>query len=116
VDLSKRYFQWYHNGTKLGITYCDFDTNGKPLFPALSVDTDECCCLNFGGKPFAYPVDEGEEEEAWREFISMGHEKTIPLEFSSGYEEEKEVISSSEEEEEEEEEEDREAMAPDFVL
>lgn len=68
VDLDKKYFLFSLNGKCLGIAYPGFDTVGKPLYPALSVDTDESCCVNFGSSPFLYP----DIEEQWLEMVASG--------------------------------------------
>lgn len=122
VDLDKKYMRWSLNGTKLGICYCNFPTEGKPLYPALSIDTEESCCLNFGGKPFVYPVDEQEEVEAWHEFTSamLGQEDVkVPdeEEISSAEEEDEDEDKNEDEDEEDEEADDeREARGPDFTF
>lgn len=59
VDLDAGTLTFYRNGQTLGTAYDRVRTMQPSLayFPAVSLSHTERCTLNFGGKPFMYPVD-----------------------------------------------------------
>ena len=66
IDLDKREIRFYRNGVDLGVAFRNVrsavsgDKSRSSLlayFPALSLSHGERCELNFGAKPFRYPVE-----------------------------------------------------------
>lgn len=69
IDLDSREISFYRNGIDLGIAFRNVRTAKSSLnstdndnmlayFPALSLSHGERCDLNFGSRPFRYPVDD----------------------------------------------------------
>jgi hypothetical protein len=58
IDLDARTLTFYRNGHSLGVAYDRVRTMQPSLayFPAVSLSHTERCTLNFGAKPFAYPI------------------------------------------------------------
>ncbi len=58
IDLDKGEIAFYRNGVSLGVAFRNVRTKQPSLayFPTLSLSYAERCDLNFGGRPFAYPV------------------------------------------------------------
>lgn len=66
IDLDKREIRFYRNGIDLGVAFRNVRSavSGErsrrsmlAYFPALSLSHGERCELNFGSKPFRYPVE-----------------------------------------------------------
>ena len=55
IDLEKGEISFSRNGTSLGIAFTEVGI--LPYYPAISLSQGERCDLNFGGKPFRYPVE-----------------------------------------------------------
>jgi hypothetical protein len=59
LDLDAGSLTFYRNGVSMGVAYDRVRTMQPSLayFPAVSLSHTERCCLNFGGKPFVYPLE-----------------------------------------------------------
>jgi len=61
IDLDKGEISFYRNGQSLGVAFSNvrFGENavGLAYFPAISLSFGEKCYLNFGSRPFEYPVE-----------------------------------------------------------
>ncbi|XP_078432636.1 E3 ubiquitin-protein ligase RKP isoform X2 [Wolffia australiana] len=60
IDLEEREISFYRNGVSLGIAFHGVRCGGAKAigyYPAISLSQGERCELNFGGRPFKYPVD-----------------------------------------------------------
>ncbi len=61
LDLDQGQITFYRNGESLGVAFNNVKHGengvGIAYFPALSLSFGEKCYLNFGSRPFEYPVD-----------------------------------------------------------
>jgi Kip1 ubiquitination-promoting complex protein 1 len=59
IDLDAGQISFFRNGFPLGVAYDGVRTlePKQGYFPAISLSHSERCELNFGGRPFKYPVD-----------------------------------------------------------
>ncbi|XP_077224077.1 E3 ubiquitin-protein ligase RKP [Tasmannia lanceolata] len=59
IDLDLDEISFYRNGISLGVAFYGVRKMGPGLgyFPAVSLSQGERCDLNFGSRPFKYPVD-----------------------------------------------------------
>jgi Kip1 ubiquitination-promoting complex protein 1 len=59
LDLNRSQIIFYRNGTSLGVAYDNVRLLGpdQGYFPAISLSHGERCELNFGARPFKYPVE-----------------------------------------------------------
>eukprot|EP01091_Cochliopodium_minus_P011049 TRINITY_DN3069_c0_g1_i1.p1 TRINITY_DN3069_c0_g1~~TRINITY_DN3069_c0_g1_i1.p1 ORF type:complete len:699 (-),score=235.78 TRINITY_DN3069_c0_g1_i1:97-2193(-) len=59
IDLEKATISFYRNGIFLGVAYENIRTkvSGLAYFPSLSISHGECSLLNFGKRPFEFPVE-----------------------------------------------------------
>ncbi|GMH38363.1 hypothetical protein BSKO_06247 [Bryopsis sp. KO-2023] len=59
MDLDAGELSFYRNNVSMGVAYPNVSTlqPGLGYFPAISLSHGERCDLNFGGRPFQYPVE-----------------------------------------------------------
>lgn len=59
IDLECDEISFYRNGVSLGVAFHGIRKMGPGLgyYPAISLSQGERCGLNFGGRPFKYPVE-----------------------------------------------------------
>ncbi|KAI0506995.1 hypothetical protein KFK09_013113 [Dendrobium nobile] len=59
IDLNKDMISFYRNGAPLGVAFDGIRKMGPRIgyYPAFSLSEGESCELNFGSRPFKYPVD-----------------------------------------------------------
>nr|AFN42812.1 E3 ubiquitin protein ligase-like protein [Marsilea vestita] len=59
IDLDVGEISFLRNGVSLGVAYAEDKnpTSQLPYYPAISLSQGERCELNFGGRPFKYPVE-----------------------------------------------------------
>ncbi|GAB2279360.1 hypothetical protein Dimus_014002 [Dionaea muscipula] len=58
IDLDEDEILFFRNGISLGVAFCGIRKMlpGAGYFPAISLSQDEKCDLNFGSRPFKYPI------------------------------------------------------------
>ncbi|XP_015580547.2 E3 ubiquitin-protein ligase RKP isoform X1 [Ricinus communis] len=58
IDLDQDKILFYRNGVSLGVAFCGIRKMGPGFgyHPAISLSQGERCELNFGGRPFKYPI------------------------------------------------------------
>ncbi|KAG8642914.1 E3 ubiquitin-protein ligase RKP isoform X2 [Manihot esculenta] len=58
IDLDHDEILFYRNGVSLGVAFHGIRKKGPGFgyYPALSLSQGECCELNFGARPFKYPI------------------------------------------------------------
>jgi hypothetical protein len=59
IDLERGEISFYRNGKSLGVAFHSVrvGVQGVAYFPALSISYGEKCSLNFGSRPFKFPVE-----------------------------------------------------------
>ncbi|XP_008810251.2 E3 ubiquitin-protein ligase RKP isoform X1 [Phoenix dactylifera] len=59
IDLDADMISFYRNGESLGVAFDGVRKmeRGLGYYPAISLSKGECCDLNFGARPFKYPID-----------------------------------------------------------
>ncbi|KAL5703827.1 RING-type E3 ubiquitin transferase [Ranunculus cassubicifolius] len=59
IDLDHNQISFYRNGDSLGVAFDGIRSMepGKGYYPAISLSQGERCDLNFGSRPFKYPID-----------------------------------------------------------
>ncbi|KAG1334510.1 E3 ubiquitin-protein ligase RKP [Cocos nucifera] len=59
IDLDADMISFYRNGESLGVAFDGVRKMepGLGYYPAISLSEGECCDLNFGARPFKYPID-----------------------------------------------------------
>lgn len=59
VDLDRDEISFYRNGFPLGVAFSGIRkmVPGLGYYPAISLSQGERCEINFGGRPFQYPID-----------------------------------------------------------
>ncbi|KAL5555872.1 hypothetical protein UlMin_038108 [Ulmus minor] len=59
IDLDHNEISFFLNGVSLGVAFCGIRKMGVGVgyYPAISLSQGERCELNFGARPFKYPID-----------------------------------------------------------
>jgi Kip1 ubiquitination-promoting complex protein 1 len=61
IDLDAGQMTFYRNGESMGVAFnnvrCGENAVGLAYFPAISLSYGEKCLLNFGSRPFEFPVE-----------------------------------------------------------
>ena len=59
IDLDHDQIRFYRNGNSLGVAFCGIRKMrpGFGYYPAISLSQGERCELNFGARPFKYPIE-----------------------------------------------------------
>eukprot|EP00250_Pteridium_aquilinum_P015144 c22406_g1_i1 orf=516-4535(+) len=59
INLDKGEISFLRNGVSLGVAFTEVGNSDPklPYYPAISLSQGERCDLNFGGRPFRYPVE-----------------------------------------------------------
>lgn len=61
IDLEAGTVSFYRNGVDMGVAFnkvrCGENAPGIAYFPAVSISYGEKCSLNFGSRPFQYPLE-----------------------------------------------------------
>lgn len=59
IDLDSNEISFYRNGVSLGVAFSGIRKMGpgSGYYPAISLSQGERCVMNFGARPFKYPID-----------------------------------------------------------
>ncbi|KAE7998172.1 hypothetical protein FH972_002743 [Carpinus fangiana] len=59
IDLDNDEISFFRNGFSLGVAFCEIRKMGPEFgyYPAISLSQGERCELNFGSRPFKYPIE-----------------------------------------------------------